>query len=288
MADNFPATPGSGRNVATDQVTYSGDTADVQIVRKVRVTGAEGSKTVVEEPAGAGAVDSGTPRVTLATDDAAIALLLGRIGEVQASPTSLTVLDRLKTIASALSGLVLGAGSAVVGKVGIDQTTPGTTDSVSVKGNGYRSAPTVTRPANTTAYTAGDVVGGVITFTSAGPSGGDLLITTADLRIDVAAVPSGMTTFRLYLYDASPASAIADNAAWDLPSGDRANFLGYIDLGTPVDLGSTLYTQANQPGLQVRLASASTSLWAYLVTTSGFTPAANSEVYVPRLKGVGV
>lgn len=46
MADNFPLTPGSGRSAATDQVTYSGDTADVQLVRVVQVSGTEGSKTV--------------------------------------------------------------------------------------------------------------------------------------------------------------------------------------------------------------------------------------------------
>jgi hypothetical protein len=48
MADNFPLTPGTGRNAATDQVTHSGDSADVQLVRPVLVTGAEGSKTVVD------------------------------------------------------------------------------------------------------------------------------------------------------------------------------------------------------------------------------------------------
>ena len=48
MADNFPLTPGTGRNAATDEVTYSGDTADVQLVRPVLTTGSEGSKTVVE------------------------------------------------------------------------------------------------------------------------------------------------------------------------------------------------------------------------------------------------
>lgn len=51
MADNFPQTPGAGRNVATDQVTHSGDTADVQLFRLVGVTGSEGSKTVVDLPA---------------------------------------------------------------------------------------------------------------------------------------------------------------------------------------------------------------------------------------------
>ena len=39
-----------------------------------------------------------------------------RIGEVQASPTANTVLDRLKAL---LTGIVLAAGSAIIGKVGI-------------------------------------------------------------------------------------------------------------------------------------------------------------------------
>lgn len=52
-----------------------------------------------------------------------------QIGEVQASPTSNTVLDRLKAL---LTGIVLSAGSALIGKVGIDQTTPGTTNAVAM------------------------------------------------------------------------------------------------------------------------------------------------------------
>lgn len=98
MADNAPFTPGSGRNAATDEVTHSGQTADVQLVRPAYVTGAEGSKTVIDQAVGAGVVSTGTQRMTLATDDAAIALLLARVGEVQASPTANTVLDRLKAL----------------------------------------------------------------------------------------------------------------------------------------------------------------------------------------------
>lgn len=49
MADN--ETSGSGKAVATDKVTYSDDAdQNVQIVRIVQVTGAEGSKTVVDLP----------------------------------------------------------------------------------------------------------------------------------------------------------------------------------------------------------------------------------------------
>lgn len=186
------------------------------------------------------------------------------------------------------SGTVtLGAGTAIAGKFGIDQTTPGTTDSVTVKSAGYSSQPTVTRPANTTAYTAGDVVGGAITFSSIGPTGGGhVMISGVDLRIDIAAIPAGMTTFRLHLYNVTPPSAIADNSAWDLPSGDRSAYLGYIDVGTPADLGSTCFVQTDNLNKKLLLASA--NVYGYLVTTAGYTPAANSEVYTPRLQAVGM
>lgn len=158
---------------------------------------------------------------------------------------------------------------------------------VSVNSNGYCSQPTVTRPTNTNVYAAGDVVGGVIDFTSAGPSGGHLLITTASLRVNITSVPTGMTSFRLHLYSTTPTSALSDNAAWLLDDVDTG-YLGYVDLGIPADLGDCLWTQVTSPGLQVKLASSSTTLYGYLQTIGGFTPAANSEVYIPTINGVGV
>ena len=111
MADNFPVTPATSspmRDVATDQVTYSGDSADVQLIRYVFVTGAEGSKTVIDPPAGAGATTSGTPRTVTASDSPEVTALasvvtntgdaLTRIGEVSSNPTSNTILDRLLQI----------------------------------------------------------------------------------------------------------------------------------------------------------------------------------------------
>jgi hypothetical protein len=153
----------------------------------------------------------------------------------------------------------------------------------------FASPIATTRPANTTAYTANDVVGAtaaVWTFQNIGPMGGRVMLTSADLRIDVAAIPSGMTSFRLYLYNVTPASALADNAAFDLPAGDRPGYQGYIDLGSPADLGSTLYVQTDQINKQVDLAATDTSLYGYLVSAGGFTPAGNSEVYNINLRSV--
>lgn len=151
----------------------------------------------------------------------------------------------------------------------------------------FKSSPTVTRPANTTAYTAGDVVGGAIEFKDIGPASGDILILSAALRIHVTAIPAGMTSFRLHLYDVTPPSAIADNAAWDLPAGDRASYIGYVDVGSPADVGSTLHVQTDGINKPVRMGG-SYSLFGYLVSNGGFTPAGNSEVYVPVLYAVSL
>lgn len=46
-------------------------------------------------------------------------LKLREVGEVQSSPTSNTILDRLKAL---LTGTILAAGSAIIGRVGHDKT----------------------------------------------------------------------------------------------------------------------------------------------------------------------
>lgn len=152
-----------------------------------------------------------------------------------------------------------------------------------------QSVATITRPANTDAYAAGDVVGAAaaaIEFKKLAAPGSLIVITDADLRIDVTGVPAGMTSFRLHLYDATPPSALADNAAWDLPAGDRASYLGYIDLGTPVDVGSTLFVQPDpQPTKLVKM-GATSSLFGYLVTAGGYTPS-SAAVKAIRLGAVG-
>jgi hypothetical protein len=156
--------------------------------------------------------------------------------------------------------------------------------SLTVDGRAYRSTATITRPSNTTAYTAGDVVGdtggsAIISLTAAGPSAGFVIIQSISLVFSDSAVPSGMGAFRLHLYSASP-TAIADNAAFDLLSGDRATYMGYIDLPTPVDFGSTLYTQTDYPGRLIKLGTASTTLFAELETRGAYTPVSASTVSV--------
>ena len=156
--------------------------------------------------------------------------------------------------------------------------------SLTVDGKAYRTTVTITRPSNATAYTAGDVVGdtggsAIISLTAAGPTAGFVIIQSISLVFSDSVVPSGMGAFRVHLYSASP-TAIADNAAFDLVSGDRATYMGYIDLPAPLDFGSTIYTQTDYPGRLIKLAAASTTLFAELKTRGAYTPVSASTVAI--------
>jgi hypothetical protein len=139
----------------------------------------------------------------------------------------------------------------------------------------FSSSASFTRPSNTNTYAANDIVGATaaaLEFKNMGrDAGSTVMITSASLEIDRTGVISGETSYTLHLYNVTPPSAAADEATWDLPSGDRASYLGYISLGTPVDVGSTLYVETNLINKQIRLAG--TSLFGYLVTVGGYVAA---------------
>ena len=169
------------------------------------------------------------------------------------------------------------------GDIGLQRRSDGSYASLVTSG-AYTSAATITRPSNTTAYAAGDVVGdtggsAIISLTEAGPSGGFVIIQSISLIFSDSTVPSGMGAFRVHLYSASP-TAIADNAAFDLVSGERASYLGFVDLAAPQDLGSTIYTQVDYPGRLVKLAAASTTLFVEIETRNAYTPVSASTVSI--------
>ena len=152
-----------------------------------------------------------------------------------------------------------------------------TTNLVPVKSNNSQVSATQTRPDNATPYSIGDVVGTDVatnmTFANVCSSvGAGFIITGCSLEIDVNAVPAGMTSFRLHLFNAAP-TAITDNLAMNLIAADRAKYLGYIDLVTPVDLGDTLWSQNDNLNFKSKLA-ASTSIYGVLETRTAYTPAA--------------
>jgi hypothetical protein len=73
MPDNKQITSGENQfKAATDEVLYSGETADVQLVRIVDVSGAEGSKAVIQAPFERAAIRSTLSQVFVATGNSAI------------------------------------------------------------------------------------------------------------------------------------------------------------------------------------------------------------------------
>jgi len=181
-----------------------------------------------------------------------------------------------------ISGITLGAEVEVTNDSGNPLPVSDNGNSLTVDGKAYRSVATITRPSNTTAYTAGDVIGdtggsAIISLTTAGPSGGFIILQSASLVFSDSVVPAGMGAFRIHLYSVSP-TAIADNAAFDLVSGDRDTYMGYVDLSTPLDFGSTIYTQTDYPGRLIKLAAASATLFAEIETRGAYTPVSASTV----------
>jgi hypothetical protein len=151
---------------------------------------------------------------------------------------------------------------------------------------------TVTRPNDVNAYLANDVIGAAtgstaaISFPAIGRPGQVISIESSRMRVDLAAVISGMTSYNLHLYNITPPSALGDNAAWDLPSGDRASYLGFMSLGTPVDVGSTLFVE--QQGINKRVKLLSDTLYGYLVTVGAFTPSANINFAIDLIANAGI
>lgn len=151
------------------------------------------------------------------------------------------------------------------------------------------SSVALTRTNDANAYGAGDVVGAAtgstaaIEFKNIAPRGAkQIYIVGARFLIEDTALKASEASYTLHLYSITPPSALGDNAAWDLTAGDRAYYLGSIALGTPVDLGSTLYVEltnlTKQITVQPGTSGAGPSVFGYLVTAAGYTPSA-SRVY---------
>ena len=142
--------------------------------------------------------------------------------------------------------------------------------------NRYVSKVSVTRPDNTTPYSSLDVLGTdpatVLEFPNiAPPGGGPIILVYSSLMVSLGT--SGIGQTRLHLYSTAP-GAIADNAVCNLPSGDRDKYLGYVTLGTPLDLGDTMFVEDDY--LRKPVVATGSSLFAIAQTLSAFTPSAQA------------
>lgn len=134
----------------------------------------------------------------------------------------------------------------------------------------------ITRPDNTTAYTAGDVFGTSpatnIEFANAYPEEGQhIYIVGAKIIYNSSSAIASMDSFTLHLFNSAP-TAIADNTAWSLVTADKDKYLGSIEIDLPSDLGDVLVSFLDNINIKRKLADESTTLYGQLVTNGGFTP----------------
>jgi len=135
-----------------------------------------------------------------------------------------------------------------------------------------------TRPANTTAYAAGDVVNGdgvLVPVTVAGAArrdGGSGVIEYVALETNNVTVTNG--TFRVHFFNASHATA-ADNAAFASLHANRAAYVGFADLTILVADSASATGAQTQVDVNIPFVCASDDddLYAVVVATGAYTPA---------------
>lgn len=138
----------------------------------------------------------------------------------------------------------------------------------------YFSEVTVTKPATTTAYDINKVYGNLFQIPNIGSSGGIIELISVSIIFDLATLPAGMSDFALYLFNSSPATAFADNELFSVPTNNRASLLTLNGINLTANLtrgGGTVVAETILINSTFKLASASTSLWGYLVSLSTFS-----------------
>ena len=139
------------------------------------------------------------------------------------------------------------------------------------------NATEITRPANTTAYTAGDGVGTgtsvVSTLSNAARqnSGGGRILA---VRLFKSGTTVTSATFTVLFFNTAPTD-VADNAAFNLLYAESSRFVGSVALSTMTVQGSGggFAFSAPNPSIWYTTASGSKALYAVIIATAGYTPA---------------
>ncbi|DBA35292.1 TPA_asm: hypothetical protein vir556_00028 [dsDNA virus vir556] len=140
-----------------------------------------------------------------------------------------------------------------------------------------------TRPANTTAYSAKDVmtdgVKKAMEFPNFSPVPGAAIdiLNAIMISSNPAASPGA---FELLLFD-SPQDLAADNSAYSPSNSDILELLGVVCFDSyNVNAISSVYHLASFGHLYVRLAPGSTSLYGVLVSTAAYTPISTENFHI--------
>ena len=248
MTDNISVTPGTGATIAAENIGGI-------LIQRVKL-----SLGVVDTDNGD--VSATQPLPANVTMIGGSSLALGQ----QLAAASVPVVLTAAQTTSLTTGLTLGAGTALIGKFGIDQTTAGTTNAVSLSYVGSSalafgsavsasSIPVVTasdqvtnnptpvqavgsgfnRPATTPTYTIGNLVantgtaGSVALDTCSVAKVNNQAFTLLRCRLTKSSTSLINASFRVHVYNiATPTFANGDNGAWS--SSGFASYLGSFEV----------------------------------------------------------
>lgn len=137
-----------------------------------------------------------------------------------------------------------------------------------------------TRPANTTAYTAGDVWSNGTTVALDFPgmarvSGGSGYITGAKLTLDQT---TQVPRFRVHIWNANDATYAADNAPRTQIYTELAKYIGWFDLPAMITpAGTSTISIAEDMTIRIPYVCVATTLWATLEVLDAYTPSSGGK-----------
>lgn len=273
MADGGQATLGAktdAKSTATDTTSVSAMSVWKQISASVQLM-----------VFGAGTA-AAAQRTTLASDDPAVAALGGTSDAAVTAGATGSISAKLRSISRDLvANIVLAAGRNVIGatKTRLIAAT----------------ASAMTRPANTTAYSANDAVSNNGTAASVTAVSFTMSDTNDDpILLDSMLVMSTDTgvqgkNFRAYLFNADPTASSGvgggDNAAW---SQKQNGFIGTMvgSFKTFSDGSGAVLTPEDGQRIITKPVSGAQTLFALFQTIDAFTPSANSTTFTATLRGI--
>lgn len=210
------------------------------------------------------------------------------------SPNDLGIIGWLKRIYNNLAAGTAGSPSG--GVQSIQGVTGGSLIADAAKII-VATAPVMTRPANTTAYSAGDAVsnngtpGSVtpITFTASDISNEPIILTHVELLSTDTGPATAGASFEIWLFNSDPTSNSGvgggDNIAF---SQKQAGFVGRMQ-GTFIaasDGSMAICVPIEGTFIPCLPLSNNTIIYGLLKTLTAFTPSANSTTFTATLKGI--
>lgn len=143
-------------------------------------------------------------------------------------------------------------------------------------------APTVTAGA----YSAGDIMGGLLTFPVSKIAGSPVMITGILIACKAAVTPN----LRLVLFNTGTLATANqdDNDAYSLAVADALNVISVIDLSTEpwVDHGTPNTIEKNDLGVVADIEANGPNIYGFLIDDTGATLTSTSDIQI-RLRGIG-